>query len=527
MSTADAGRTRTDIAQGRPELDGDLLATLGDHVCSSGETVTVLEPFSGEPLCDVPASSAADVAEALATARLAQVGWAARPVKERAAVLSRFYDLLLEERDLMLDLLQAETGKARRTAMEELCDPLLVINHYVRRAGRLLRPKRRRGGIPFVVSVVEHRIPKGVVGLIAPWNFPLAMSVSDLVPALLAGNGAVVKPASETPLSLLLAVDLLQRAGVPRGLVGVVVGSGEEVGQAVARHADFVAFTGSTRTGRQVARTAADRLVECSLELGGKNPMVVLEDADLPAAASAVAASSTVNAGQLCMHIERVYVPDRLMPEFVDLLVAEVDKVSLGGGYDYGADMGSLASQRQLDAVRALVEEARAAGAQVHTGGRPMPEHGPWFYAPTVLTGVTPAMRLHSEEVFGPVVSVYGYAEEADAVEAANDSAYGLNASVWGGDLRRARKVAVQLRAGTVNVNDAHGAAYASIDAPAGGLKSSGIGHRHGDGGLLKYSDGISVAVQRRPLQSRPGSDWAAVTESTTKAMRLLRKLPF
>lgn len=517
----------TIVAARRPELNGDLLARLSAHVQSSGETLTVLESFTGERLCEVPASTVADVEEAFAVARSAQADWASRPVTERVKVLARFHTLLLDERDLMLDLLQAEGGKARRTAMEEMCDPLLVLNHYLRRAPKLLKPVRRRPGIPFVMSVAEHHLPKGVVGLIAPWNFPLAMSISDIVPALLAGNGAVIKPASETPLSLLLAADLLQRAGLPKGLLRVVIGEGRTVGQAVAESGDFVAFTGSTVTGREVARTAADRLVECSLELGGKNPMVVLDDADLAEAAAAVAASSTANAGQLCMHIERVHLPRHRVAEFIRLLVEEVDAVRLTADYDYSADTGSLVSEQHMKSVAALVEEARDQGAHVHSGGRIATEIGPWFYAPTVLSGVTPQMRLHTEEVFGPVVSVYGHDSVDEAVTAANDSPYGLNASVWGGDLKQARKVAAQLQAGTVNVNDAHGAAYASMDAAAGGVKSSGLGHRHGDGGLLKYTDRITVAVQRKQVQQSIGSDWAAVTEQTTKAMRLLRKLPF
>ena len=503
-----------------------LVARLTRHIASStGETAKTTEIFTGGPLAAIPQSTEADVARAADTARRAQEQWARTSVRKRMRVFRRFHSLVLKHQAEIVDLIQAETGKSRKNAFEEVCDPPMTVSHYLGVAPRLLRPKRRRGPVPIVVTSTEIRRPKGVIGFISPWNGPFCLGLSDAIPALMAGNGVVLKPDSQTALSPLYGVDLLYRAGLPKGLFQVVVGDGPVVGGAVVDNSDYVMFTGSDRTGAQVAARAGGQLSGCSLELGGKNPLIVLDDVDLDLAVQGAVTNAFMAAGQICMHIERIYVPDHMFDTFCERMVQETQELAMGPGYEFGPDIGSLISERQRDQVSAHVEDARTKGATVLTGGRSRPDLGPAFYEPSILTGVTPQMLCHADETFGPVVAVYPYRTLDEAVSRANDTVYGLNASVYGGDLKKAAAVGRQIHAGTVNINDGMAAAYSSIDTPAGGVGRSGIGSRHGDDGLLKYTDVLNLAVQKKQVLGAPkGMPYAKHADITVKSLRVMRK---
>ncbi|MFH8785790.1 succinic semialdehyde dehydrogenase [Streptomyces roseoverticillatus] len=502
-----------------------LVARLTRPVVGSGATVSHT-PLTGLQLAGLPESTPEDVATAFARAREAQQHWATVPVGARAAVLLRFHDLLLDRQSEVLDLIQAETGKARLHAHEEVQAVAVGARHYGRRGPAYLRPKGHAGVLPVLTKVTELRHPRGVVGQIAPWNYPLELSVGDALPAFVAGNAVVMKPDTGTALTALWARELLVEAGLPEEVWQVVIGDGPVVGPALVAHADYVSFTGSTRTGREVAQGAAARLIGSSLELGGKNAMLVLHDADVEKAAAGAVRGCFSSAGQLCISIERLYVHESVADAFLERFTARAKALRLGTGLAYGADMGSLASQRQLDAVVRHVDDAVAQGATVLAGGRPRPDVGPFFYEPTVLDGVKPSMAVCGEETFGPVVSVYRFRDEDEVVDLANATPYGLNASVWTADGRRGRAVAARLRTGTVNVNEAYAAAYGSARAPMGGMGESGLGRRHGSEGILKYTEAQTVAHQRVvPLAPAFGLDDAKYAEVMTQGLRLLKAL--
>ena len=488
--------TATPLRPGRDELDR-LAARVAVPV-DGRERAPVVSPLTGEPIGEVPVGNADDVVSAVARAREVQRGWAARPARERARVLLRYHDLVLDHQDELMDLIQAENGKARVWAFEEILDQAVTARYYARLAPRALRPQRRLSALPGLVSTREHHVPKGVIGVIAPWNYPLVLAVSDALAALVAGNGVVVKPDSQTPFTALRAFEVLEQAGLPAGLVQVVTGPGRSVGTAIVDTADYVMFTGSTATGRTVAQRAGERLIGMSAELGGKNAMVITGDVDLGRAVEGAVVAAFANTGQLCISIERIYVEQPIAEAFVDRFGARTAALRLGAEQDYGPEVGALASPAQLDKVRAHVDDARAKGARLVAGGRQRPDVGPLFYEPTVLTGVTPDMDLHRDETFGPVVAVYPVASDDEAVASANDTEYGLNASVYCGDVARGRAIAARILAGTVNVNDGYSSAWGSLDAPMGGMKASGVGRRHGREGLLKYTESRTVAVRSR-----------------------------
>ncbi|MEV0261678.1 succinic semialdehyde dehydrogenase [Streptomyces sp. NPDC050617] len=516
---APGARTAADV------VTPDLVARLTRGVIGSGTTANHT-PFTGEKLADLPEATPDDVAEAFARAREAQRGWAATPVQRRAAILLRFHDLVLRRQSEVLDLIQLETGKTRLHAHEEVQGVAVASRHYGRRAHAYLRPKAHTGVVPTLTKVTELRQPRGVIGQIAPWNYPLELSVSDALPAFVAGNAVVMKPDTETALTALWARDLLIEAGLPAAVWQVVLGEGPVVGPAVVAHADYVSFTGSTRTGREVAQGAAARLVGASLELGGKNAMLVLDDADVDKAAAGAVRGCFSSAGQLCISIERLYVHDSVADAFLDRFAARTKAMRLGAALAYGADMGSLVSERQLETVSRHVEEAVAKGARLVAGGRARPDVGPLFYEPTILDGVEPPMSVCTEETFGPVVSVYRFTDEQEAVERANGTPYGLNASVWSKDGRRGRAVAARLRAGTVNVNEAYAAAYGSVQSPMGGMGDSGLGRRHGSEGILKYTEAQTVAQQRiMPLAPAFGLDDEKYARLMTRSLRVMKAL--
>jgi succinate-semialdehyde dehydrogenase/glutarate-semialdehyde dehydrogenase len=507
-------------------IDEELLTRLTNLVASSGgDTYKLTEVYTGEVITALPQSSAEDIAEAFAESRRAQAEWASWPLAKRLKVFKRFHALLLERNETIVDLIQAESGKARRMAFEETCDVPMVISHYLKRAPRLLRPVKRGGPVPVVTTSTEIRQPKGVVGIIAPWNFPFATGLSDAVPALMAGNGVVLKPDNKTALSPLYGVSLLYEAGLPRGLFQVVCGEGPVAGPPVIDNANFVMFTGSTQTGRFIGQRAGENLIDCTLELGGKNPMIVLDDANLDEAIPGAIEGVFRNTGQVCMHIERIYVPEAMFDEFTRRFVAAAQEIRLGAAYDFGPEMGSLISVDHKDRVASHVEDARSRGATVLTGGRARPDLGPAFYEPTVLTGVTKDMLAGSCETFGPVVALHPYRTVSEAITLANDTDYGLNASVWGGDLKRAAEVATRLEAGNVNVNEGFAAAYASKGTPSGGVKQSGVGARHGDNGLLKYTDVQNLAVVKKQVMGvQPGQSYDKYAATTLKSLAIMRK---
>ena len=492
------------------------------------EAMEILNPATGALLATTPRCSPQDVELAVSRARVAQERWRRTDFGERRAILLRFHDLVLERQDELLDVIQLESGKARRHAFEEILDAAIVARYYGNTAAAHLRTRRRRGALPLLTATWEYHHPVGVVGVISPWNYPLTLSISDSVPALAAGNAAVIKADSKTPFSALQGAALLEEAGLPADLIQVVTGSGAELGPELIARVDYVMFTGSTATGREVASQAARRLIPSSMELGGKNAMLVLEDANLGRAVEGAERALFSNAGQLCISIERLLVHETVAPEFTERLIARVSKMKLGAGLSYDSDMGSLISEQQLQTVTEHVADAVAKGAKVLAGGRPRPDLGPYFYEPTVLTGVTEDMRLYAEETFGPVVALSTFANEEDAIRRANDSCYGLNFSVWTRDTRRGRSVASRLQAGTVNVNEGYVATWGSVDAPMGGMKDSGLGRRHGASGILKYTESQAISVQRlMPIAPPPmlgAKRWARVM---TQSLRLLRRLPF
>lgn len=511
-------------------VSGQRVDQLVRHLCVGGhaETVRAVAPFTLEPIVDIPLSNEAAVDTAFAIARQAQKQWQATTVGHRARVLLRFHDLILNRRDEGLDIVQLETGKARMHGMEELLDVAITARHYARTAASALKPQRHPGAFPVLTSAVEMRHPKGVIGVIAPWNYPLTLAVSDALAALMAGNGIVLKPDLQTTLTALWAVDLLYEAGIPEGLFGVVAGEGPVVGPMITERGDYIMFTGSTEVGRQVAARCGERLVGCSMELGGKNAMIICDDAKIGKAAEIAERACFANAGQLCISMERIYVHRSIQQQFIDAFVARVNNLKLVAEVGWGADVGSLISEHQLETVARHVDDAKAKGAVVLAGGKARPDIGPLFYEPTVLTNVSEDMNCFGEETFGPVVSIYGFDTEDEAIALANSTDYGLNASVITADVQRGREIGVRLHAGTVNVNEGYATAWATTGAPMGGFGDSGLGRRHGKEGILKYTEAQTVGTQRivgwggPPLLTK--QQWAETLVLLVRGMKAMGK---
>ncbi|MFZ2530376.1 MAG: succinic semialdehyde dehydrogenase [Rhodococcus sp. (in: high G+C Gram-positive bacteria)] len=464
---------------------------------SDRATRPIVEAFSGREIATIPVGTADDATAAIERARVAQAAWAARPVAERARIFHRYRDLVLDRREELMDMAQAETGKSRASAQEEVVDIAMTARYYARAAEKLLRPRRATGMLPGLTKTVVRHHPKGVVGVISPWNYPMTLAVSDAIPALLAGNAVVLKPDSQTPYCALACVELMYEAGLPRELIAVVPGPGSVVGTALVENTDYLMFTGSSQTGRLLAEQAGRRLIGFSAELGGKNPMIVAAGANLREVTDAAVRACFSNSGQLCISIERIYVEKSIAPEFIRMLGDRVRKMTLGSGYEFGTEMGCLVNETQVKAVSAHVDDAVVKGATVVAGGKARPDLGPLFYEPTVLTDVPEDAECYREETFGPLVSVYPVDTVDEAIRRANDTEYGLNASVWAATKAQGEAIAARVRAGTVNVDEGYAPAWASTDAPMGGMGISGVGRRHGPDGLLKYTESQTVATTR------------------------------
>lgn len=494
---------------------------------SSREVRTIDEVFTGEPLGEMIIGTAADIEAAAAKAREAQSEWASRPVAERAAVLARFGALVHAKRDRFLDVIQAETGKSRGAALEEVLDVAMTASYYAKLGPKVLGRSSVSGLLPVLTKTEVNHVPKGIIGVISPWNYPLTLSVSDAIPALVAGNGVVLKPDSQTPYSALAAVELLYEAGLPRDLFAVVPGPGRVIGTAILDNSDYLMFTGSTATGKKLAAQAGERLISFSAELGGKNPMIVTAGADLDLVAEIATRAMFSNSGQLCISIERVYVERSVAAELESALARRIGNMKVGPGYDFGTEMGSLISKDQLDIVVAHVEDAVSKGARVVTGGNARPDLGPLFHEPTILADVPEEAECFGAETFGPLVSLYPVDSVDEAVEKANDTEYGLNASVFASSEAEGIEIARRIQAGTVNVGEGYISAWGSYAAPMGGMKASGVGRRHGEEGLFKYTEAQTIASQRGMHLGGPGfMNTATWNRTLGTAAGLMRFLP-
>jgi succinate-semialdehyde dehydrogenase / glutarate-semialdehyde dehydrogenase len=491
------------------------------------DVFTVRVPFTGAVLDTLPTCTANDIAEAVKRARAAQAQWKTRSFAERAKVFIKLHDLIFDVKDEVLDFIQLESGKSRHHAMEEVIDAALVARYYATNAERHLRARHRQGTIPFFTQTWEHHLPKGIVGIISPWNYPLTLSISDAIPALMAGNAVVLKPDVQTSFTALWVAELFERVGLPQDLFQVITGDGRVLGPLLIDAVDFVNFTGSTATGRMVAQQCAKRLIGCTLELGGKNAMLILPDANLNRAVPSAVQGAFSSAGQLCVSFERIYIHQSVFDEFVRRFVTATKDLKLGNTFDFSYDVGTLVSKQQLEKVSAHVQDALLKGATLLAGGKARPELGPYFFEPTILSEVTPKMHLFMEETFGPVVSVYPFANLDEAVKLVNAGPYGLNASIWTKDVKLAKQLARQLETGTVNINEAYAPSWSSVDAPMGGFKESGLGRRHGREGILKYTESQTVSAQHTYLLSKiPGVSDEQYSRLAGHIFKLLRKFP-
>jgi succinate-semialdehyde dehydrogenase/glutarate-semialdehyde dehydrogenase len=455
-------------------------------------TIEVRNPATGRLSGAVGCTSSEQLAELAGQARAAQKAWQKTSWAERGRVIARLHDLVLDQSARVFDTIQSETGKCRRDALAEVVTVAGTARYYLSHGERFLASRQKMGAIPLITrSVLDHR-PHGLVGLITPWNYPFLLTVGDAIPALLAGNAVMVKPSESTPLSAGLGKTLFVESGLDPDLLQIVQG-GPEIGAELIRHVDYVAFTGGTVTGRRVAVAAAERLIPFSLELGGKNPMVVLKEAPLEQAAAALVAGAFSNAGQTCIAIERVYVETPVFDRFAKLVAEGASQIRVGWSESFDLDMGSMIHATHAAKVQQRIDAAVRAGASVLTGARRRSDLGDAFVEPTVLTHVDPKDEIAVQETFGPVVSLHPVKSREEAIAMANDSPYGLNASVWAGGSERAMAVARQIESGSVAINSSL-MVYNAFDLPMGGIKASGIGRRHGERGILRYTQEQSIA---------------------------------
>ncbi len=465
-------------------------------------TFVSVNPATGEVLQQIPIMDEAEVGAAVVRATAAQSAWQARGVRERCAVLRAFGRILHESRQEVAECITREAGKP---VVEALLTEVLVVLDAVRfcseNAHEFLQAQVVPHGNP-IMKVKRGRLlrePYGVVGIIAPWNYPFSIPATETLAALVTGNAVVLKPSEFTTLVGLKLAELLHEVGVPKDVMQVVTGEGVTGAALLNAPIHKLIFTGSVGTGRRIAEAAGRKLLPVVLELGGKDPMLVLEDAPVDVASSAAVWGAFVNCGQACLSVERCYVHRAIYDAFVAACVEKTKRLRVGDGKDPNVEVGPMIHARQMAHVASQVNDARAADATVLTGGRALPELGANFYAPTVITGVNHSMRIMREETFGPVLCVMPFESpdssdpDAEAIALANDSEFGLAASVWTGNRARGEVLARRIHAGTVMVNDAI-ACFGISEAPHGGVGQSGIGRTHGWQGLdemvqLKYVD--------------------------------------
>jgi acyl-CoA reductase-like NAD-dependent aldehyde dehydrogenase len=473
---------------------------------ATGATIAVENPATGELITTISVLGADRIAEMVDAARAAQPAWEALGFDGRATVLRRAQKWMLDNEQRVIDVVVSETGKTVEDAnMTDLGYTVSALGFWAKEAPKYLADERVpswNNPLAAGKKLVIRYAPIGVVGVIGPWNFPIANSFGDCIPALAAGNSVILKPSEVTPLSSLLMDEMLRECGAPDGVFQVATGDGS-TGQALIGSVDCVMFTGSSRTGKAVMKAAADALIPCYLELGGKDPMIVCADADIERAANAAAFYSMNNAGQVCISVERVYVEEPVYDEFVERVTENIRGLRQGVPRGAGTvDVGAVIFPPQLEIVDEHVRDAVQKGATVLTGGHPKAGPGR-FYEPTVLTGVNHEMRIMREETFGPTLPIMKIRDAEEGVRLANDSEYGLQASVWTKDVERGEQLARRVEAGVVCVNDAQ-INYTALNLPMGGWKASGLGSRHGANGIRKYCKVQSLLVTRRALKREP-----------------------
>jgi len=457
------------------------------------------DPATGEEIGRAPLSSPEGVARAVKLARTRKPAWAALSFRERGRVILRARQLVLNEVDRIGTLISRETGKPVSEAISmEIVPTLDLMQYFARQTAKLLRSQKidiGQYGLMGRSSRIIYK-PLGVLGIISPWNFPWSTPLAEVVMALMAGNAVVLKPSELTPLTGIKIGEIFNRAGLPDGVLNIVTGDGSTGAALIDARVDKIMFTGSVATGKRVAAATAKHLTPVVLELGGKDPMIVLEDADLENAARGAVWGAFANSGQACASVERCYVQESIAPQFIERIVAETRLLKQNIGTNDDSDVGAMSSEKQLSIVADHVDDAVRLGARILIGGRRAPNLDGPFYEPTVLTNVDHSMEVMREETFGPVLPVMTFKTEDEAIKLANDSVYGLTASVWTRNIARGRRLAERIEAGTVTVNEVL-YTNAVAQTPWGGVKDSGFGRTHGRMGLLEMVTPQHIHINR------------------------------
>jgi len=494
-----------------------MVETVLEHAVETTE-IEIFDPATGELVGRVPIFDEREVKAAVDSARKAAASWAKTSFAERRRLVEKVCEIVTAEMDEIARLISSETGKPVGEAISMEIAPVVdLMNYFARNAAKFLKPRRISIGLYALLGRRSKIIykPWGVVGIIPAWNYPFSIPLGEATMALLAGNTVVIKPAESTSLTGVKIGEIFAKAGFPKGAVTIVTGAGETGAALVAAPPDKIMFTGSVATGKKIAATAAVNLTSTVLELGGKDPMVVFADANLELAAKAAVWGAFCNAGQSCSSVERLYVESAAADRLTQLIVEETKKLKQGVGTDEGVSVGAMSSERQLLIVEDHVEDLRRAGAKILTGGRR--KEGTLFYEPTVISGATNEMRAMREETFGPTLPIATFETEAQAIELANDSEFGLTASVWSGDKRKARRVAAKIDAGTVTINEVlytHGIGQ----TPWGGFKNSGRGRTHGVEGLFELVQIQHIHENLLPIL--PDAWWMPYSANAVKTFR-------